>query len=219
MSKVIAFSSIKGGVGKTTLAAQFVAFLSSNAKVGVLDLDPQGSLVKWGIRRLEKAVANVGNVVLLPVDFDLENNVENYDYIICDLAGVDSKISRLILAKYADALVSPFKTSQIDIDTVIKHNQLYVESKKFNSRLELFYLFNECDTHPKNKELEESIGIFNHLISNQHIAANLLEHSPVYKRNILRTAFSDGLSCFDLGYKASKSKQEIEKVILSILDK
>ena len=45
---VIAIAQQKGGVGKTTLAAQLaVAWAKSGARVAVLDIDPQGSLAAW----------------------------------------------------------------------------------------------------------------------------------------------------------------------------
>ena len=45
---VITIAQRKGGAGKTTLAAQLaVAWARQGARVGVLDIDPQGSLAAW----------------------------------------------------------------------------------------------------------------------------------------------------------------------------
>ena len=48
MSQIIAIANQKGGVGKTTLALHIAAWLSNhNAKVILVDGDPQGSLSSW----------------------------------------------------------------------------------------------------------------------------------------------------------------------------
>jgi len=46
---VIAFAAQKGGVGKTTLAGHVAvaAHLSGMGPVGLIDMDPQGSLLRW----------------------------------------------------------------------------------------------------------------------------------------------------------------------------
>lgn len=55
-AKTITFGNLKGGVGKTTLAANFAAYLSSTRKMPVLlvDLDYQGSLSNMLLLAIEK---------------------------------------------------------------------------------------------------------------------------------------------------------------------
>ena len=48
--KIIALAAAKGGVGKTTLAAALSAAAVlewPSARIGLIDLDPQGSLTLW----------------------------------------------------------------------------------------------------------------------------------------------------------------------------
>jgi len=56
MSKVITIAQQKGGSGKTTIAANLAAVFSlkNNLHTTILDTDPQGSLGKWFMMRLEK---------------------------------------------------------------------------------------------------------------------------------------------------------------------
>ena len=50
MSKIILFSNIKGGVGKTTLCAHFAEYLSmKGVPVVAVDADIQGSYLYWYI--------------------------------------------------------------------------------------------------------------------------------------------------------------------------
>ena len=214
--KVIMFNSVKGGVGKTTLAAQFAVYLSKSAKVGIYDFDPQGNFTMWFNRRAELGNEELlKNLSYLPTDCDFEKVENSLDYCIVDSMGADSSISRRLLG-FADMVVSPFLPSQADIDTVLKHNSIINQVKAFNSTLKLFYLFNGCDTHSKNKEFNEAMAIFHSLLDEKEISAKLIEY-PVFLRKILRSTFSEGLSCFDMGAKAKQSKQEIENVIKSIL--
>src|ERR1700689_5230726 len=55
----IAFLTQKGGTGKTTLAASLaVAAAEAGEKVITLDLDPQGSLARWGDPRAAAQAPN-----------------------------------------------------------------------------------------------------------------------------------------------------------------
>jgi chromosome partitioning protein len=50
--RTLAFVTLKGGSGKSTLASSLaVAAYESNEKVGVIDMDPQGSLTSWSKTR------------------------------------------------------------------------------------------------------------------------------------------------------------------------
>ncbi len=52
--KVITVAQQKGGSGKTTLAAHLaLGFRGMGLRVGLIDLDPQGSLGRWYVTRLE----------------------------------------------------------------------------------------------------------------------------------------------------------------------
>jgi len=56
---VITIAQRKGGAGKTTLAAQLaVAWARQDARVAVLDIDPQGSLATWVKLRRARLGAN-----------------------------------------------------------------------------------------------------------------------------------------------------------------
>lgn len=212
--KTIIFNSIKGGVGKSTLSAQLSAFLSENYKIGIIDCDPQQTFFRWYERRKEKDNNLIKNIHILSYDFDFSKK-SNFDYIIIDSPGIDSKIGREMLLN-SDIAISLFRPSQADIDTVLKHNKLILEAKKFNKKLELYYIFNACPTHARNKELKESLDIFDYLLKNNFIDANIIENG-IYNRTILRSSFGEGSSCFENNRKNNKSRLELTHIFNRIL--
>ncbi|HHF3391694.1 TPA: ParA family protein [Haemophilus influenzae] len=215
MAKIIFFGSIKGGVGKSTLAAQFAVYLSQSYKVGVLDCDPQQTLNKWVIRRLEAGDKfNSENLELLPNLSVLQKQLRKFDYVVIDSAGVDSSIGREVL-RFADFCISPLKPSQADFDTLLDHNEIVQDIKtKFNQDLKSYYLLNMCSTHSKDKERPETFDLLHYLESQQQINSNVLDKA-IFDRKILRSTFSEGATCFD--EKANKSRDEIKAVIDEIL--
>src|SRR5277367_1765261 len=61
-AKIITIAQQKGGVGKTTLAAQLAIVWSlQDKRLALLDIDPQGSLAAWAeLRRARLGEAGLG---------------------------------------------------------------------------------------------------------------------------------------------------------------
>jgi virC1 protein len=112
MTKFVLFNSIKGGVGKSTLAAQTAVFLADFGRVAVMDCDPQQNLNRWLMRRNEAGGKFLKkNFPPLPADLDFSSkNLNQFDFVVIDSAGVDSKTGRKALLN-ADYLISPLKPS------------------------------------------------------------------------------------------------------------
>ncbi|MCT8756568.1 ParA family protein [Glaesserella parasuis] len=214
MSKVILFNSIKGGVGKSTLAAQFAVYLCDFGKVAVMDCDAQQTLSKWAIRREDSNGKFQRKVSILSPDLADKYALKAFDFIIVDSAGVDSQIGREMLLN-ADYVVSPLQPSQADLDTIFDHDDIIRKAKAINTELKSFYLLNMCITHPKDKERLDSVEMLQSLERDKEICSNILDNA-VFNRKILRTSFSEGGSCFE--DKKNKAAEEVESVIKSILE-
>lgn len=218
MTKIVLFNSIKGGVGKSTLAAQFVVYLSKKGKkVAVFDGDSQQSMGYWALRRNNHSDKSLEKIFV--IDSSEPQNIEKYrdkfDYIIADSAGIDSTMGRFLLS-VADVIVSPLHPKQSSIDTLAKHNTLLekalsVRKKKFKS----FYVLNMCSTHSWDKKRADSLSFLNKKRQEKQICSDVIQ-TPIYQRELLDTTFSDGESCFDRDY-SNKSKNELSLVIGKIL--
>lgn len=210
MTKFILFNSIKGGVGKSTLAAQTAVYLARFGRVAVMDCDPQQNLNRWAMRRAEAGEIFQQKISPLPADLDFSpKNLNQFDFVIIDSAGVDGKTGRAALLK-ADYLISPLKPSQADLDTILDHDDMVREAQSINDKLRSFYVLNMCSTHHKDNEREDTLGE----LKGADLASYVLE-DVIFERKILRTSFSDGGSCFEA--KHNKSAEEIEVILKRIL--
>ena len=116
--KVISFISQKGGCGKTTLATNLSVIASLNGlKVGLIDVDPQGSASCWGDDR-EQEYPNV----VAPQAHRLVKEIEGaekqgFDLIIIDTPGELEKATYESASK-SDLIIIPVQPSFLDIRTI-----------------------------------------------------------------------------------------------------
>jgi cellulose biosynthesis protein BcsQ len=124
MAFKILVTSQKGGVGKSTLSANLVAYLSRTLGLGVtlIDWDPHGSSSNW-----LKQAPNVGAVIQhlsLPVDqggnrpifearLQMRRAASECDILVCDLTWSDSLAGELMFE--FDMVLVPTSVSEIEL--------------------------------------------------------------------------------------------------------
>ncbi len=114
--KVIAIVSQKGGVGKTTLATHLaVKAVSEGHNVGLIDLDPQGSLSAWASAR------EAEQPYFIVADGALKTQIEKlrkggFDMIFIDTP--PNSINSFDEMQVADFFLVPVKASPHDLRTV-----------------------------------------------------------------------------------------------------
>lgn len=113
---VIAIMSLKGGVGKTTLATLIASTLAENeGKTLLLDLDPQESSRRWHQRRkderLDVLAAQPSRATFVRVD----QLLKDYEFIVIDLPPrLDS--TNEFAFKFANIALCPVVPGQLDLD-------------------------------------------------------------------------------------------------------
>ena len=118
MAQVIAVAQQKGGAGKTMLATQLGVALGMTRRVGLLDIDPQGSLGAWARLRAANAKGRADLVVESVSGWRLANTLDamrrNCDFLIIDTPPVlDSDARRAI--RGADLVLVPLNPSPPDL--------------------------------------------------------------------------------------------------------
>ncbi|HEY1858258.1 ParA family partition ATPase [Acidocella sp.] len=133
MGSVIAVAQQKGGSGKTMLTVQFAVALAVQARVALLDIDPQGSLTAWGRLRAQapKAASEITMTTL--AGWRLANEVEklkaSHDYVFIDTPPViDSDARRAI--RGADLVLIPLNPAPPDLWAAEGTLKLAAEEKR-----------------------------------------------------------------------------------------
>ncbi len=120
-AKAITIAQQKGGAGKTTIAAQLaVAFAKSGLRVGVIDIDPQGSLAQWSeVRSMLVAAGDSPQISVIHasgwrLSSELDRLKRSCDVVLIDSpphAETDVKIA----VRNADLLIVPIQPSPMDL--------------------------------------------------------------------------------------------------------
>jgi MinD-like ATPase involved in chromosome partitioning or flagellar assembly len=202
MSKKISFYSPKGGVGKTTLAANFAAFLSSqNKKVAFVDLDPQHSAKE-----------------ILPAAIDYKtSDVLNSD---ADFVVYDFPPGATLSHKPVGLVVLVSNPSRLSI----KDTFLAIKKGDFKRYV---VALNRYQQNVKNhRELKDDLLAFIKQANRENADSKCLsltiksEHKAVQStENLGKTLFTAEYSDAAKIYNFAKAKAEFENFFKSILDK
>jgi chromosome partitioning protein len=161
----IAFVTQKGGTGKTTLAASLAeAAASAGESVIALDLDPQGSLCRWGKRR---EAANAKNrVVVEPLETErlprLESILEGlakagFTLAIFDTACAESSPIRRV-TEVVDLCLLPARPARLDIEaTAATFRAVFLAKRR------AAFVLNQCPSTYRSTRASEAAKNLNRL--------------------------------------------------------
>lgn len=211
MGKIFLFGSQKGGCGKSTLAVNVAGWLlKENKDVILVDADPQGSAVRWAQDRQEHdKVTNIPHVQASGnINQTLKELATKYDYVIVDTAGRDSRELRTGMI-VADVLISPFRPSQYDLDTVPHLSEVFLQAQDLNPSLRGFLVLNMCPTNPVIKETEDAQSYL------RDFPEFIMAHTLIYDRKAYRDCIAEGKTVFE--WKDNKTRDEINALMEEII--
>lgn len=210
MSKIILLSSIKGGVGKTTVTEALAHFMvSKGEQVTVVDADLQKSLVHdiEADRRKHPNSAQLWDCVdLNTLDIANTNKVlaklaaKSKGYILIDCPGNMQDPSLSLLFEVADTIVVPLSFDRKTLDAT---STFVLTLRKLGSTAKLVFVPNRINTTESNaeylerrrtaKEILEKVGRVTARIK-QSVVFNRLDmfvQLDKYQYNAVENAFND----------------------------
>jgi chromosome partitioning protein len=120
--KVVAFTSDKGGMGKSTAALNLAcAAAEDRYETAVLDLDPQASVGRWArLRRRASLPPRPLAETCVPIDIDdrlAELRAAGADLVLLDTAGRDNNAITAAIAA-ADLVLIPCHPTDLELSTL-----------------------------------------------------------------------------------------------------
>jgi chromosome partitioning protein len=112
--RVIAILNQKGGVGKTTISIHLAAELATNAKVLLIDADPQGSALDWSAQRNDSAKFTVVGFPKPILHREIGSIGNGYDWVIIDGPPRVNDLARSAIAA-SDMVLIPVQPSPFDV--------------------------------------------------------------------------------------------------------
>lgn len=199
----------KGGTGKTTIATNIAARRAKDGKeVLIVDTDPQGSASFWtGVRDEENIEPKIFSIQKLGKGFasQIKDLSKRYDEIIIDAGGRDSSEMREALT-ISEKVVIPLQSSQYDIWTITRMDELVNTAKVFNPELEAYIVLNRSSNNPQVKEAQEASEIISDFDGLK------LCPSDIKDRIVYRKSASQGKGVFEVLPTDSKACDEIENL-------
>lgn len=182
MAKIILTTHQKGGVGKSTLTFNLASNLRTNAKVCIVDMDSQGSLLN---------IRELAEVSIFP-STDL-NKVMNsdYDFIFIDTPPYLSDHLEE-LCNLSDVIIIPTKAGILDLLAIKSTIQIVKESKNQDKAIIVFNMVKPNTTlteEIKTQLMDYGIRVSRKMLSDlvafsRSVVLNGVEENPNAQRQI-----------------------------------
>ena len=157
----IALVSLKGGVGKSTLACNLAACLAGSLRVVLVDADTQGSTAAWGARAVESGREGVPVVAMAPSSLvrDLPKLASSFDVAIIDTPARLGVAARGAIMACDVALV-PCGPSAIDVWATHETVAVIEEAQALRPELLARIVLNRANHTRGSRSAEKALADF-----------------------------------------------------------
>lgn len=193
MAFKILVTSQKGGVGKSTLSANLVAYLSHTLGLGVtlIDWDPHGSSSTWlnqapnvgaVVQHLSLPVDQGGNRPIFEARLQMRRAASECDILVCDLTWSDSLAGELMFE--FDMVLVPTSVSEIELAATsgfLNRNRWVFDSA--SARRPMLVV---CPTRVLNEQLNSDV------FTKQRFPVSFMLAPPILEAQSARDLFERG---------------------------
>jgi len=204
---IVLIGGEKGGSSKSTLAINLAVLrVLAGRDVFLLDTDRQGSASLWSQLRDE---ADIKPAIPCMQKFGqgvqaaVRDLATRYEDVIIDAGGRDSAELRASLV-VAHRVFTPVQSSQFDLWSLEKMDELVATAKGFNEDLEASIVITRAPTNVMMREVQEARDFLQDF---EHYA---LAQTVIYERSVWRKASRQGRSIVELDRQDYKASNELK---------
>ncbi len=210
---IIVVGGIKGGAGKSTIAANLAVRRAADGNsVLLVDGDDQETTALWGATRSEALADQPDGVTVIQLTgkaarTEVIKMSPNYSDVIIDVGGRDTTTQRAALT-IADILLLPLPPRGPDVWTLDKVAALLDEVRTVNEKLKAWVFLNRADAIGKDNEAAADIVADTEGME--------LIAPRIGDRKAFPNAHTQGLSVLELRPRDPKAVQELEGLFTMI---